>query len=791
MQWLRILLAALVASAMPLSSSAQKTYDPVGTILRAMEAFDKGDAMPAKQRVEAYLEAIEECVNAIYRNGDRQDRLVEVLYAESLRLAPPELIGQTHNKMARYLNVTERPGPAKKLFQAALADPYFVKNADHEATVLVQLANAYMDQGQISNADAMIQRAEAAIARLQQPTRDRARLNLVTTAMSLRMAQQNPKAVAALWDQLRDILRNRNIDSFEKMSVALATLAYLNQIRDVDRAAQAERILRDNFDTSGFGVPRSMRKEVEAAVIKCMLILATGDPITLAKDPTFSEQYQKCEGIDASILREMRITPARAFELRGNDNDALRIYQEAIDMAEGIRGSFETDERAEFFGGRWRPAYAGVLRIHARAAAAIPTAYYDLTMALLASERARARQFGDLSGGNEPFTGSKEMLDFLRSLPEGTAVVVQTSQDQELVVMSYYAGRYAADVLPMSASQLDKRVTETAALVSDTASDVEDVERSLDALSRDTLGATRALIKDARRIIVLTDGALTRIPFGLFTTTDGGDPLAVTTEITYALSLRSIRTPMVASAATGFFGAGDPVFPSVRPAAGFTLQQVAADANTASVLRMSGETAVFDQLPYTRREIIDVAATFDADAGAKLEDAQAVEFTGASAHVVLGQQASETQAKLALPVARYLHFATHGLMTGDMGLSESAIVLAATDQDDGYLSASEVESLKISAALTVLSACNTGNGRVIAGEGVLGLARSFLIAGSQAALVSLWPVEEESTTYFMIDFYTRLQGGLSPPAALRETSAEMRGLYDHPAYWAAFIMIAR
>lgn len=805
MAWLRVLLLALTVGTASLVAQAQPAAEITAADIYAAEqnargALQAGDTAPANDRVEAYLGAIEGFAYDANFLGDWSrgptDAFVEQLYEEARRIAPAEMRGKVDYVMGNYLNTVNRTGRAKELLQSALSDPVFSVNPEDEFYALVQVAAAYLDQGQASNADIILNRAKAAIVRMPPAKRNEARLKMTPMEMSLRIAQGNPSAVRALWDEESEILKDRHLAKITKRQAAGAAIFYLNQISDRDRAKEAERITRANLGGRERidGLRGLTQNDVDNLVVDCMQVLYSGDPVSLAADPSYKDAFDLCLdlGMDLPAMQgQMQIAPARVFELKGENNRALELYEKAIEVAEAARGSFDTGERSEFFTGRWRPAYAGILRIHAREAASSPTAYYAFTLAMIAAERSRARQFGDLTGDNASFTGSKEMLDFLRSLPKGTAVVVQTSQDDELVVMSYFGGRYAAAVLPISANQLDIRVSQVQALISDPASDVEEVERAVDGLSRDTLGPTRALLKDATHIIVLADGALTRFPFGLFTVTDGGDPLAVSADITYALSLRSLRSPVAASDATGFFGAGDPAFPAIRPAPGFTQSQMFETARSAAAIRIEGETALFSPLHYSRREVSEIATTFDAGAADKLADGQALEFASAAVRVVLGQQASETQAKMAIPSARYLHFATHGLIAGELGVSESAVVLAPSSEDDGYLTASEVERLKISAVLAVLSACNTGNGRVVAGEGVIGLARSFLLAGSQSALVSLWSIDDASTTAFMIDFYGRLQGGLTPAAALRETITEMRGLYDHPAHWAAFILISR
>ncbi len=150
-----------------------------------------------------------------------------------------------------------------------------------------------------------------------------------------------------------------------------------------------------------------------------------------------------------------------------------------------------------------------------------------------------------------------------------------------------------------------------------------------------------------------------------------------------------------------------------------------------------------------------------------------------------------------------LHFATHGIME-DTKPRLSRIVLSAPGPDeqefDGQLSVSEIYQLELSSDLVVLSACNTGLGRLIDGEGILGFQRAFLQAGSGSVAVTLWSVEDRSTAMLMRSFYQNLNRldslsqaenkPLDYAAALRKARLEMinRPGFNHPNQWAAFIL---
>ena len=143
---------------------------------------------------------------------------------------------------------------------------------------------------------------------------------------------------------------------------------------------------------------------------------------------------------------------------------------------------------------------------------------------------------------------------------------------------------------------------------------------------------------------------------------------------------------------------------------------------------------------------------------------------------------------------RYVHFATHGVLDSERpGLSSLllSMVDAQGKPQNGFLRANDIYNLKLPAELVVLSACQTGLGKEIKGEGLVGLTRGFMYAGAARVVVSLWNVNDKATADLMTKFYQRmLKRGESPAAALRAAQVEMwrSPQWRSPYYWAAFTM---
>lgn len=160
-----------------------------------------------------------------------------------------------------------------------------------------------------------------------------------------------------------------------------------------------------------------------------------------------------------------------------------------------------------------------------------------------------------------------------------------------------------------------------------------------------------------------------------------------------------------------------------------------------------------------------------------------------------GEKATEgALKKLDLKDYRYIHFATHGFVnTQNPSLSGIILYKQNNDKEDGILHSSEVYNLQLNADLVVLSACETGLGKVIKGEGIVGLARSFLYAGAKNIMVSLWKVTDTATKELVVDFYTQLAKNkkMSKSEALRH--AKLRLLKDKkyamPYYWNGFVLV--
>jgi len=322
-----------------------------------------------------------------------------------------------------------------------------------------------------------------------------------------------------------------------------------------------------------------------------------------------------------------------------------------------------------------------------------------------------------------------------------------------------------------------------------------------------------------KRLLIVADGPLQYIPFAMLPepstvsgplsvaknngpqSTNRRQPLIVNHEVVTLpsasvlaiqrkeLAGRPLAPKMLAVIADPVFDRADERFKSVALASDIAQPQTIAFNDARSIEHLaqksdnkSGVTTrrlVIPRLLFTRQEATRLLALTP-----KASSLGAMDFQANRATVLKGE----------LSEYRYVHFATHGLLDSERpGLS--SLVLSMVDaegnQQDGFLRANDIYNLKLPAELVVLSACQTGLGKEIKGEGLIGLTRGFMYAGAERVVVSLWNVNDRATAELMTKFYQMmLKQGERPAAALRAAQVEMwkQRQWQSPYYWAAFTM---
>lgn len=175
----------------------------------------------------------------------------------------------------------------------------------------------------------------------------------------------------------------------------------------------------------------------------------------------------------------------------------------------------------------------------------------------------------------------------------------------------------------------------------------------------------------------------------------------------------------------------------------------------------------------------------DLDLPGAAEEAAAVASIMGPARTAARLEASETLVKAEAKGYRHIHIAAHGQYIEEQPML-SRLALARDGANDGDLTAAEVFGLRLDADLVTLSACETGLGKTLKGDEVMGLQRAFLFAGASNILASLWEVDDQATSLLMQRFYRELRGGASTRQALRIAQRDVAAKMPDPLYWAAF-----
>jgi CHAT domain-containing protein len=322
------------------------------------------------------------------------------------------------------------------------------------------------------------------------------------------------------------------------------------------------------------------------------------------------------------------------------------------------------------------------------------------------------------------------------------------------------------------------------------------------ALSQMLLGPAASQL-GAKRLLIVTDGALQYLPFSALPLPETGrqgdretgkirtphfplpTPLIVNHEIVHlpsASALALLRRELAGRqpAAKTVAVLADPVFTADDPRVKTSNKSQAGEEIPSDLTRaISDVRSKLGRLLMTRDEAETILSVTPRNDGL----------------AALGFRANRATATGdELSHYRIVHFATHGLLNGE-NPELSGLVLSLVDEQgrpqDGFLRMHEIFNLRLPAELVVLSACQTGLGKEIKGEGLVGLTRGFMYAGAARVVASLWEVNDAATAELMKRFYRgMLRDGMRPAAALRAAQIEMwkRPQWQSPFYWGAFAL---
>ena len=695
---------------------------------------------------------------------------------------------------------------AERCFRQALEQTH--DQLETQSTALIGLADIYQQEGALNKASESIAKA-VQLRSLHGAGPDPALLSVQGFVGQARRQIENARAflekALALYTTNGDVLNMaRTLCALSNLSLgASQTQTALEQARQASELAdkvlsRRPPVMRDGMD--GFGM------KWQALLAQARAERAQGHKESALKSYRSSIDY--VQGVWLLIMA----TEESAIAYRQRTKAAYMEYADLLIENGEFKKAYEVTRELKaqtylYFSGSHRPTFladdtprAAEIRERSRLASALRS---QLASGLSGSERSNAlgkleenefkieatRLEGEMAhrrdrlAGGLPFANINQLLE--RAAADHIALVDFSVTESHSLVTLFSDGKIYYETLP-SRQEIENAVKPFLDQIGKApcALNLENELRRLQTKSRELFsmlfGSLAERIEPEQRLIVVPDGLLNYLPFEALM--QNGRYLIEDHEISYVGSANLLVQPQYSdvqaedSSKMDLLAFGDPVFGAEarRP--------VKKKHRTPSidVLRRSLTARGFQlpPIPRTRDEVESIAGFFPAD----------------RTRLYLGKDSTKGALQHeSLRRYRRLHFATHSFVD-EKSPKRSAVLLTADSEDDGLLDVKEISELDLDCDLVVLSACQTGRGQLLTGEGIIGLARAFLYAGARSVAVSLWSVSDISTSHLMKNFYQHLADNVRTTEALRQAKLQMLQSGNetrHPYYWAPFISVGK
>lgn len=523
---------------------------------------------------------------------------------------------------------------------------------------------------------------------------------------------------------------------------------------------------------------------------------------------------------------------ARCFEKLGDYKSAVQAYQEALETLNPVRDSITLELFRIGFDRGKKEIYEGLIRSLVRYRLKYPGRRTD-EMAFLGLNSIKARvlieEMERLSSAQRPASQAEQLneidrmiSDFFRR-PENTLDESSSNRLAELeyrylrlqersgepagsnsgnnlpglefiqkevlsegqLVLDYFLGReesycfvisrdYFRIVRLPGEKEIERSVKLYIKLLGSMAVGEEDLRQAGRTIGKLLLPVEELESKKFSSLIIVPDGLLNNLPFETLIVGDQGSRnyLVETHSISYspalALITRFKTKPQAADYQKELLAFGNPVYNR------WFNNQVRAWIYFISGVHPLADFSL-EPLPFSQKETKKLAELFPEK----------------SYDLFLRSRASEDNLKgLQLGSYRIIHFACHGLVSEKFP-QRSSLVLSSSKKstEDGFLTVREIYTLRLNSELVVLAACQSSRGSIERAEGIIGLPRVFLLAGSQAVVSALWSVNDRASQVLMLDFYRGLLSGRTKTEALRQAKLKMiKSAASHPYYWAGYVL---
>ena len=724
--------------------------------------FHIKDSKRGSEETSMCLSNIAEAYKALGDYAKAQDYLSEALKSlgpESFQINRSILLinlGEIYLSLARSLPSPEYYDRALECFTSYLKPGGMARDESVDIDVLNNIARIHLARGRIDAAQAALR---PAIERLRT---DRTSLfagmtlnNLAAIALAkdrAAEAEEDFRQVLAIGEKHEKIflmIRAKcglGRSSEGRGDLGQAVAFYNDAIRLINDKSS---LIANDADRAGF---LSRRREPYQALVELYYRLAREDGPGIFEREIYriSESFRAKSFLEQLERRSRRTEPAAAVPAPRE-----RLESERLELLRRLSREAGRKDRAETEG----------LRAKIR--------HID--------DMLDADMFDAAPGSKDgaPVRAPAVSLDMLQAsvLPERTALVEYFLGDERSFLMCVTRNDFRLFELPAAAAIADSltgylRFLEDPSIPA--GKGLPAARRLYDELLQPALSRIPGGVD---RLIIVPDGVLFRLPFEALAVGGGGSSPAV------YLNDRCVVS-YAPSAASLYYLKKKPVASYAKEALALAVPEGGRASLVPETEGAISAAAVLDELykrngfnlepiPYSRTEVEGLKKRLGPE----------------KADVLIGGKATEAAFKrLDLGPYRLIHLACHAI-SDDRYPLRSALVLAPGGEgdEDGFLQVSEMYGMRTRADLVVLSACQTGRGKIIRNEGVLGLPRIFFYMGARSVVTTLWPVHDKAGALFMDYFYDAYFDGAGKAGALRTAKRRMAGSkYGHPYYWAAY-----
>jgi CHAT domain-containing protein/lipopolysaccharide biosynthesis regulator YciM len=668
------------------------------------------------------------------------------------RLAEPlqnlSIVAREKKQYSRALDLLSRA--------QALCEKAYGPQTSKTATVLILVGNVYRAEGSYQKAVETYGRARNILEISAGPYNSLTLLTYVNAAI----------AYAALGDNDHAIEEQTQADALLERSIELNLSIGSEHEKSLFLQSAADRTDR-TLSLNAFLAPNSP----EAADLAAMVLLQRKGRVLDAMSGNLAALRQRMSNEDQKLLDQLTSTTANLAKLalHGAGKTPAEKYREDLAALEKQRDDLEAEisrRSAEF-------------RTQAQAVT-LPAVLDAIPAGAALLEFAAYRPF-------DPKADS----------------TVRAYGDTHYIVYVLRPGREVRWRELGPAKTIDDAVAALRAALRDP--DRSDVQALARALDEKVMQPVRPLLGDAKQLLLSPDGELNLIPFDALVD-EKGRYLVERYSITYLTTGRDLlRLQAGGSSRSAPVIVADPFFGEPAP-----VEVAKAKSGSPRPTRLAARRSV--------TSAADLSGVYFAPLAGTALEARAIRAQFPDAQLLMGRQATESALKQ-ITAPSILHIATHGFFLEDpdrapksdptkqsvrgaavdagvenpllrSGLALAGANLSRSGSEQGIFTALEASNLNLwGTKLVTLSACDTGMGKILNGEGVYGLRRAFFLAGAQSVVMSLWPVSDYATREMMTSYYKGLREGLGRGEALRQTELAMlkRKGRRHPFYWASFI----